>query len=231
LPKVVFYVKEVRDGNNSTNMNFFNNSNTSAKNAIPANSSVIDVTSTQSTSNPNLKNNLSWAESIGSFGGNRIVIDEEDVVFDSDSVPQVRDLLDPNSNAERTIASMFINSQQDTPMVLLLRALEQYPRREEIDKQRKILEDNIAKLQKAKVVLSAVTTISQGVNPDAVKAYASTDAALNEATNSRDRFEAELRDRGQSIKQLLSNCQTTSDPFNIQASKAIADIYGFTDVN
>jgi hypothetical protein len=231
LPKVIFYVTKFRNANNSTNMNFFNNSTTSGKKAVPVNSSVIDVTSTQSTSNPDLNNNLSWAESIGSFGGNRIVIDEEDVVFDSDSVPQVRDLLDPNSNSERTIASMFVNSQQDSPMVLLLRALEQYPRREEIDKQRKILEENIAKLQKAKVVLSAVTTISQGVNPDAVKAYSSTDAALNEATNSRDRFEAELRDRGQSIKQLLANCQTGTDSFNIQASRAIADIYGFTDVN
>ncbi|MEM1312844.1 MAG: hypothetical protein AAGF07_05280 [Patescibacteria group bacterium] len=207
-------------------MSFFNHSKNSSKTSGSASSSIIDVNTSKSIPNPlnRLKNNLSWAESIG-VDGDKIVVDEEEVIFDSDSVPQVRDLLDPNATTEKTIASMFVNIQQDTPMILLLRALEQYPKTEQIEAQRIILEENIEKLQKAKSELSAVTAIAKGVNSDAVKAYASTEAALKDALDSKSQFETELENRTESIKQLLANCESNEEESRI--SKAIAELYNF----
>jgi hypothetical protein len=209
-------------------MNFFNNTTTSKKSSNGS-SSVIDVSSNQPSPETDWKrNNLSWAESTGNNnGGTKIVVEEEDIIFDSNSVPQVKDLM--QTNHERTIASIFGNSLQDTPVVALVKSLESYPKPDQIARQREVHEQNIAKLQKAKLVLSAVTTISQGVNPDAVKAYTATEAALNEAVLSRDKYESELRSQSQSIKQLIANCQSEQETARI--AQGILDLYAFSEVN
>ena len=209
-------------------MNFFNNTTPTKKSSTGGNS-VIDVTSSQSNNDTDWKkNNLSWAESTGSTaGGTKIVVEEEDIIFDSATIPQVKDLM--QTNPERTIASIFGSSLQDTPVVALVKSLEAYPKPDQIARQREIHEQNIAKLQKAKVVLSAVTTISQGVNPDAVKAYTATEAALNEAVGSRDKYESELRGQSQSIKQLIANCQADQEMSRI--AQGILDLYAFSEVN
>ncbi len=211
-------------------MNFFNGTN--AKKTSNTGNSVIDVTTSQTIGSDAdwKKNNLSWAESSnGTQTDSKKIIVEEDY-FDSESVPQVKDLINPNQ--ERSIASIFggnySGSNQKTVIVALVEALEIFPTPVEIARQRDIHEQNIAKLQKAKTVLSAVSTIDQNVNTDAVKAYTATEAALNEAINIRDEFESKLRSQSQSIKQLIANCGNT--PENEARAQAIVGLYEFNEV-